>query len=199
MNVVQADWPAETRVGGHPALDFLNTVGGHTRARDVERLERFGDAIGFAAAAEVVSPGEATALGDRAAAEPAEADAALVPLREQREALHHYLQATIEGGAPAADVRARVEADLKAAYRAARLGADGWVVDLETSGLALITHRLALAAAALLTGPDRRHIRMCQACSWMFLDPSPTQRRRWCSMATCGNRAKARRHYAKGA
>ncbi|WP_245997945.1 CGNR zinc finger domain-containing protein [Nocardia pseudobrasiliensis] len=29
----------------------------------------------------------------------------------------------------------------------------------------------------------------------MYLDPSPSGRRRWCSMATCGNRAKARRHY----
>jgi predicted RNA-binding Zn ribbon-like protein len=30
-----------------------------------------------------------------------------------------------------------------------------------------------------------------------FFDP--TGRRRWCSMAGCGNRAKAKRHYARSA
>ncbi|TAL94280.1 MAG: hypothetical protein EPN73_18145 [Paraburkholderia sp.] len=35
----------------------------------------------------------------------------------------------------------------------------------------------------------------CAACSWLFLDLSRSRSRRWCSMATCGNRAKAQRHY----
>jgi predicted RNA-binding Zn ribbon-like protein len=30
-----------------------------------------------------------------------------------------------------------------------------------------------------------------------FYDTSPKRSRRWCSMATCGNRAKAARHYAR--
>ncbi|MEO6826662.1 MAG: CGNR zinc finger domain-containing protein [Microbacteriaceae bacterium] len=40
-------------------------------------------------------------------------------------------------------------------------------------------------------------IRCCEqpACVLYFYDPSG--RRRWCSMAGCGNRAKAQRHYAK--
>jgi predicted RNA-binding Zn ribbon-like protein len=31
----------------------------------------------------------------------------------------------------------------------------------------------------------------------VFFDSSPTGRRRWCDMATCGNRAKAARHRAR--
>jgi len=56
-----------------------------------------------------------------------------------------------------------------------------------------------LAAADLLellrAGRDR--IRTCAAddCILHFYDDSRSGRRRWCSMATCGNRAKARRHY----
>ena len=33
------------------------------------------------------------------------------------------------------------------------------------------------------------------ACGWLFLDP--LGRRRWCIMAICGNREKARRHAAR--
>lgn len=44
-------------------------------------------------------------------------------------------------------------------------------------------------------GPDA--VRRCAGptCVLFFYDPSG--RRRWCSMAACGNRAKARRHYAR--
>jgi predicted RNA-binding Zn ribbon-like protein len=57
------------------------------------------------------------------------------------------------------------------------------------------------AAANLLDllgrAPDR--IRRCQhpACVLWFLDTTRSGTRRWCSMATCGNRAKAHRHYAR--
>ncbi|MER6410770.1 CGNR zinc finger domain-containing protein [Streptomyces humidus] len=49
----------------------------------------------------------------------------------------------------------------------------------------------------LATKPDR--IRGCahEACALHFLDTSRNGGRRWCSMATCGNRAKASRHHAR--
>jgi predicted RNA-binding Zn ribbon-like protein len=42
-------------------------------------------------------------------------------------------------------------------------------------------------------------VRVCAAedCGWLFLDTSKNHTRRWCSMKSCGNRAKARRHYNK--
>ncbi|MFJ7156130.1 CGNR zinc finger domain-containing protein [Streptomyces sp. NPDC101118] len=47
------------------------------------------------------------------------------------------------------------------------------------------------------TAPDR--IRKCahEACVLHFFDTSRNGTRRWCSMAACGNRAKASRHYAR--
>jgi predicted RNA-binding Zn ribbon-like protein len=45
--------------------------------------------------------------------------------------------------------------------------------------------------------PDRIKICDSDTCSWVFYDTSRTSRRRWCSMATCGNRAKAARHRAR--
>ncbi|MEV4329425.1 CGNR zinc finger domain-containing protein [Streptomyces sp. NPDC049597] len=49
----------------------------------------------------------------------------------------------------------------------------------------------------LRTAPDR--IRACahDACVLHFFDTSRNGTRRWCSMALCGNRAKASRHYAR--
>ncbi|MEE1753644.1 CGNR zinc finger domain-containing protein [Streptomyces sp. SP18CS02] len=49
----------------------------------------------------------------------------------------------------------------------------------------------------LRTAPDR--IRSCahEACILHFFDTSRNGTRRWCSMAVCGNRAKASRHYAR--
>ncbi|MFF3906519.1 CGNR zinc finger domain-containing protein [Streptomyces sp. NPDC001848] len=49
----------------------------------------------------------------------------------------------------------------------------------------------------LATAPDR--IRGCahDTCVLHFFDTSRNGTRRWCSMATCGNRAKASRHYAR--
>ncbi len=48
---------------------------------------------------------------------------------------------------------------------------------------------------ALTVNPERLKTCLGENCGWMFVDESPNNRRRWCSMATCGNRAKAKRHY----
>jgi predicted RNA-binding Zn ribbon-like protein len=56
---------------------------------------------------------------------------------------------------------------------------------------------VALDAAQMLGRHDEAaRIRICasQTCSARFYDRSPAARRRWCSMALCGNEAKARRH-----
>ena len=34
-------------------------------------------------------------------------------------------------------------------------------------------------------------------CRWAFFDSSPTGRRRWCDMRSCGNQAKAARYRAR--
>ena len=50
-----------------------------------------------------------------------------------------------------------------------------------------------------LTSGDPDRIKVCDndRCLWVFYDTSRTGRRRWCDMATCGNRAKAARHRAR--
>src|SRR2546425_857300 len=55
------------------------------------------------------------------------------------------------------------------------------------------------AAAELLAGGDPRRLRKCAnpSCRLMFYDVSKAGRRRWCSMRTCGGRAKSRAFYRR--
>ncbi len=55
---------------------------------------------------------------------------------------------------------------------------------------------IALSATELLSSVERRRLRRCAAddCERWFIDKSKGGRRRWCSMGTCGNRAKAARY-----
>lgn len=192
-------WPSASFVGGDPALDFVNTAGGRTKVRDTDRLNQFVDALNWAHAAGVLDQAERDHLMIRADRDPDEAERALQELREQREALHTFLLAGVEGTGCDIGARQRVHSDIATAYREAEpseyfLTHPAWVVDITTAGAQLLARRLALAAARLLAGDRCAQLSVCRRCSWLFLDPSPTGRRRWCSMATCGNRAKAQRH-----
>jgi len=59
--------------------------------------------------------------------------------------------------------------------------------------------RLADPFVLELTEGHPERIKTCasETCDWIFYDSSRTSRRRWCDMATCGNRAKAARHRAR--
>ncbi|MEU4690957.1 CGNR zinc finger domain-containing protein [Actinoplanes sp. NPDC023714] len=127
-----------------------------------------------------------------AAAAPGTLDALLAT----REALTELLQPS-----PSDPERARelLNATLRHGRIRRLLGEDGPedVVETDTPGwLAAWTaadHYLRLLAE----NPAR--IRKCAnpVCTLRFYDVSKAGARRWCSMATCGNRAKSRSHYAR--
>ena len=56
----------------------------------------------------------------------------------------------------------------------------------------------AITAAAMLDGTWSR-LKLCpgEHCGWAFYDQSRNRSGRWCSMAVCGARTKARAHYAR--
>jgi predicted RNA-binding Zn ribbon-like protein len=59
---------------------------------------------------------------------------------------------------------------------------------------------LADSAANFLTTVNLSQVKRCDngECIRYFLDTSKNHSRRWCSMEGCGNRMKARAHYARG-
>lgn len=58
---------------------------------------------------------------------------------------------------------------------------------------------LAYELANLLSSEQRAYLKRClnPDCVLMFVDNSRSHKRRWCSMETCGNRAKVSKHYRK--
>lgn len=72
------------------------------------------------------------------------------------------------------------------------IGATGQEVD---KGIMSLEAATALSAINLLAPEQRRRIRICDNCGWLFLDRSRNGSRRWCDMTVCGNRIKAQRHY----
>jgi predicted RNA-binding Zn ribbon-like protein len=191
--------------GGHPALDFVNTVGGNRLVQPREHLPRFGDLLAWATETQVLTPAEAKALLREAAAFPDEAERALSHARTFREVLYRVLLAQVEGRpAPAVDVAA-LEEEVHRALAARRLESKAGRFSWTLPGVCLletVVPRLAVVASELLTSEALKRVRVCEAtasdgCGWLFLDETRNHSRRWCSMATCGNQHKARRHYAR--
>lgn len=128
--------------------------------------------------------------------------AVLDQARELREAINACIEATIAAEpAPAAAVTLVDDWLVFAGVRPQLvLGADG--APLLTERAAADSPRRALgmvaldAAEMLGSAQQRARIRICasETCSGRFFDRSPAGRRRWCSMRTCGNEAKVRRH-----
>lgn len=71
------------------------------------------------------------------------------------------------------------------------VSADGAMIASDADGALAI---LALRAITLVLDPPPQGVRACGRCGWFFIDSSRGRRRRWCSMTTCGNQAKAARY-----
>ena len=112
------------------------------------------------------------------------------------------LRTAIDGlafsSSPSADDVAVVNAMAARAPRGPLLAMDGdRVVAVPPSPSAAgALGRVALDAIDLLTGDELLRVCAADDCGVRFADRSPAHNRQWCSMRRCGNRSKARRHYA---
>ena len=81
-----------------------------------------------------------------------------------------------------------------------RFGAGGKPrLEPEASGAVGALGRLVATLYAAMQDEDWSRLKLCGAdeCRWAFFDRSKNHSSRWCSMASCGNRAKARRFRAR--
>ena len=179
-------------LGGRPALDLVNTLRERWRRR-VETLVTPGDLGLWLVRAQLLP------------APPRVTPARLRDARELREAIDVCVQAAVAGAATPRPAVAVIDGWLAHAAARAQLGlaGDGTPVLGEQAPGDAVRRALgavALDAARMLgTQAEAARIRVCasETCSARFYDRSPAGRRRWCSMALCGNEAKARRHRAR--
>ena len=200
--------PAKTlaalqRIGGHAALDFVNTVDWRGRPAPEEYLAAFPALLEWAGYAGIVDAPEAAQLRHRAQDEPVRAAALLRSALVLREAAHRLFLARALGKPPKRADLAIVNDTLRRYPPRSEIVAlgevYGWRSAARAEPLSHLVERLAQSVAELLTAPELARVRLCGGtdCGWLFLDTSPNHGRRWCSMEACGNRAKARRHYAR--
>jgi predicted RNA-binding Zn ribbon-like protein len=182
---MDGDWVFDA---GRPCLDLVNTVRDrYDQQRELltgpERLGEWLKLAGFSV--EDVTSGN------------------LLAAKALREAVDQVALACAEGRVPRPfDVQLLNEAAAAALPAAPEL----WIDDdgrprrrirQAADPVAAAFATLAVDAIDLVTGDAA--VRICAAddCGLRFCDASPRRTRQWCSMARCGNRAKARAHYAR--
>ena len=186
--------------GGHPALDFVNTLDERPLPSPIEHLASYDALVRFTELAGLIEPAAARRLRslDRVGGARVARRA-----RELRERLFAVLTA-IHAQRPAPpDALDAISLEVRKAHAARTLVAKGagaitrrWSRSdaPETPLLAC-----ALAIEELLLSADHARIRKCAAhdCAVYFIDTSKAHRRQWCSMGNCGNREKQRRWRAQ--
>lgn len=182
--------------GGRPSLDFVNTCRNREaglRGSAAEYLREPADFTAWLHDAGLI------AAGPGGGSYPVDEDT-LTGALALREAIDDAVTATVAAvSVPDKAVRC-VNEWIAAEPERPALGLEAGVPVLR-SPRAARTPRGALGliaadAADLLGTGLRERLRICPGagCAGRFLDDSPAGRRRWCSMAVCGNRNKAAAH-----
>lgn len=189
---------------GWLCLDFTNTVQARPTSERVDLIGSYDDLLRWARQATVLTPGETAELVRAAGEHPRRAADALAQALSLREALYGTFSAQAAGlPGPAADLltvnRAIGGAMSQAGLAPSARGGFEWSWPHTRPGLDRVTWWVARSAAELLTSASLSSVRECAGydCGWLFLDGTKNRSRRWCDMATCGNRAKGRRHYER--
>ncbi len=202
MSIVETQQPIFEFTGNHMCLDFCNTL--HDRASAPrELLTSYDKLLLWGQQAHILTEDEAHLLNKEAQHHKKEAAAVLQQAIDLREAIFRLLLANLQGFSPD-------EADLgifNAAF--SHTMAQSCIVPREHGfernwlpkkrALDWPLWSIVRATADLLTTEDLEDVRICASdtCSWLFLDTSKNHTRRWCDMKSCGNRAKARKHYSQ--
>jgi len=193
-------------VGGHPALDLVNTLDNRFRSDGpTELLPDYEAVLRFMEQSGLLGGPEVRALSRNIG----ETDTERVSncARELRETAASVLYAAAAcTAAPSADLQrltqyfhnARQHQEL--VWTPSEQGSKfAWDWGASQSEGDLPVWILSLQTASLLTSDAMSRLRTCgtETCRWLFLDTSKNHTRRWCDMKICGNRMKARRFQAR--
>jgi predicted RNA-binding Zn ribbon-like protein len=198
-------------VADDPALDFLNTVAapwGH----EIEWLAGGVDLIAWLEQAHAVPTGVLAELRKRAS--PRALDAIAAQARELREWFRTFIAE--HAGKPLEpralrelaplnrlleedEIYRQIESARPADNHADTHRAFRWQRKRRWRGPKTLLLPIAEAMGDLVCQGDFTFVRKCEGptCTLWFADVSKGHRRRWCSMAVCGNRAKAAAHRAR--
>jgi predicted RNA-binding Zn ribbon-like protein len=184
-------------LGGRLALNFVNTA---TFSREL----RWEELIAFLEASRIVSSERSARLLVLPQSDAKSADGLLQKSQRLRESLHRVFTAMVRKERIAREWIEPVNGVLRITEGHDELVQEdqSWRIEYiaREDGLDWLLAAIARSAAEIVVEGAKARIRLCAntRCGLFFYDASRTHRRRWCSMAACGNRNKvaafARKH-----
>ena len=185
------------------ALDFANTESGRGFPSHEDHLREAANVVDWLRHAKALPNEDADWLWKRVS-ERADLAGDLLTTSVGLRAAIHAIGATLERRARPPEAALASLSALHARFVAKAVLAPGalacrWRWSLRASPVEGALGPIALEAVRLFTEGDFHRIRECggHACGWLFYDRSKNNRRRWCEMEVCGNRAKQRRLAAR--
>ena len=191
-------------LGGRLCLDFVNTFEDRFGEHPQDFFAGYPDLIHWSYAVGLFTEHEATRRLAALAHWPTEAMRVFEQTLALRETIYRIFSASAETALPS-----QVDLDaLKAMYtqtivHACFIPTDegfvwNWIEQEREEALDFPLWPVIRSAVDLLTSSEARRVKQCPAvdCGWLFLDTSKNGSRVWCSMESCGSRAKMRRQRA---
>jgi predicted RNA-binding Zn ribbon-like protein len=191
-------------IGGHVALDFVNTAEGRGDKDAGEALRTAADLRQWGERRGVIA-GRATTKSTESTENTESGDADELPAALGARELLYRLFLDRSRGRPAAETDlAALERLATSAYQAAHLdqAADGrlsWGWD--RAQLSTVRYVAVASALDLLSQGPAGRLKQCPGddCGWFFIDTTKRGNRRWCSMSECGQEAKTARRRGRPA
>jgi predicted RNA-binding Zn ribbon-like protein len=170
-------------IGGRWSLDLVNTVSWPGKDREHDWLATPGNVIAWLAAVGLPAP-ETVPVSD------------LDDVRHIRSAVAGILTPVCNWEKPSPGAVEAFNRHLKRAQGQRRIDP----VELRWAwkppeAVRSFFNPVVLDAAELVAGERNGRLKNCPSCGWLFEDQTRNGRRRWCDMADCGSRAKARSYY----
>jgi predicted RNA-binding Zn ribbon-like protein len=184
-------------------LSFANTLTWRGSEQPSESLTGLDDVLAWCAKRARLDADDVAALRASVESSPRRQARELAAAIELRETIFRIFIA-IAAGRPvaAADLAALNRFLDETPARRCLEQADGvyaWAADRAARSVVSLLAPVVWSAGDLLTRSGSYRIRRCanERCGWLFIDESKAGTRRWCDMSSCGNRAKAQRHYQR--
>lgn len=191
-------------LAGHIALDLLNTVAWRCSNEPQDRLQDVDDLIRWVRGARLSDTQECNRLRQHTDQHPNEAKRLLRQVLELRELCYRFVEQSLAHRPPSAADIDRLNTIARSIWRHGAIEWSNNVLSLlvrnSTSPSDLLLFSLKRSVVEFLISDAFAKVSQCaddRGCGWVFIDESPAKARRWCSMESCGNRAKARRHHMK--
>jgi predicted RNA-binding Zn ribbon-like protein len=185
--------------GGTLPFHFINTV----RDRKVENvhdyLTCYDDIIIWSRRMNLMDKAELGRLQEFAKANSSEAEKAFEKAIDLRETMYNLFSAIAVGKQPETVIPEKFNSYLSKALSNVGISfrQDQYVTEIVSTGISLDkpVWLVLKDTYRLLLEDDKKRIKECQKCGWIFLDHTKNNTKIWCNPQICGSTSKSARYY----